>query len=96
MLVQRLSDAQDCRRIIWSSDSTLVAFIVQDLRIVIVNAVDQRTLKDWWPVNPNDNSPRWRIDGFAFDSARSARFVICRVSDAVAGDSPCSAQLVQF
>jgi hypothetical protein len=96
VLVQRLSRDEYCRRIVWSSDSALVAFIIQDLRILIINAADQQTLKDWWPVNQNDGSPSWRIEGFAFHSARSARFLMCRVTDAEAGDSPCSAQLVQF
>ena len=96
VLVHRLSDDQDCRRIVWSSDSTLVAFIIKDLRVLIVNAADQRTLKDWLPVNPSGDLPRWRIEGFTFYSARSARFLMCRVSDAEAGDSPCSAQVVQF
>jgi hypothetical protein len=55
-LIRRLGgDGDWCRTIVWSADSSTVAFLVQDARIVVVHAATGMVLAEHWLVDPNGN-----------------------------------------
>ena len=58
--LQRLGADQDwCNTIVWSADSTTVAFLVQDARLVVVDATDQQVIFEAWLVeSPRDYPPQ--------------------------------------
>lgn len=70
MEVKRLAPDQDwCSRIVWSADSSTVAFLIQDLRLVTVDALSARIVSEQWLGEWNGEYPPHRV---AQDLALSA------------------------
>ncbi len=60
-LLQRLAEDQDwCNQIVWSPDSSMVVFLVQDARAVVADAVRRQVLTEGWLVEP-ENHPTTSI-----------------------------------
>lgn len=56
--LQRLGADQDwCNTIVWSADSSTVAFLVQDARLVVVDATNQQVILEKWLVDSPRNYP---------------------------------------
>jgi hypothetical protein len=74
-----LSEDQDwCRVIAWAADSQSVAFLVQDARLIVVDAVTRRTRADRWLVAQDGYPPSRVITDVALSrDGMSVRFKAC-------------------
>ncbi len=79
-LIRKLSEDQDwCRVIAWAGDSRSVAFLVQDARLIVVDAATRRTRVDRWLVEQDGYPPtQLVIDLSVSQDGSSVRFKACR------------------
>src|SRR5436190_21670515 len=57
--IKRLAGDQDwCNKIVWSHDSSTVAYLVQDARLIAVAAGSGKIVADRWLVDHRDYPPR--------------------------------------
>jgi hypothetical protein len=77
--VRKLSEDQDwCRVIAWAGDSQSVAFLVQDARLIVVDAVIRRTRADRWLVAQDGYPPTQVVTDLALShDGMSVRFKAC-------------------
>lgn len=73
-------DVDWCRSVVWSADSSTVAFLVRDARLIVVDAETARIVLEVWLTDPNDEAASDRVasDLVLSDDGREARFRICR------------------
>src|SRR5688572_24828583 len=78
--VRKLSEDQDwCRVIAWAGDSQSVGFLVQDARLIVLDAVTRRTRADRWLVAQDDYPPTQVIADLALShDGMSVQFKACR------------------
>lgn len=77
--IQELGPDSDwCNRIVWSVDSSTVAFLVQDARLITVDAASHRVVSEMW-LAPQDSYPTYRmvIDLSLNSTGTHARFRTC-------------------
>lgn len=79
-LVRKLSDDQDwCHVIEWTGDSRSVAFLVQDARLIVVDAATRRPRVDRWLVEKDGYPPTQLVTGLSLSQdGSSVRFKACR------------------
>ncbi len=77
--VRTLSEDQDwCHVIAWAGDSQSVAFLVQDARLIVVDAVTRRTRADRWLVAQDGYPPSQMVTELALShDGMSVRFKEC-------------------
>ena len=78
--IQELGPDSDwCNRIVWSDDSSTVAYLVQDARLITVDAATDRIVSEIW-LAPNDSYPPQRmvVDLSLNATGSEARFRTCR------------------
>jgi len=85
-------DSEWCHIIVWSGDGTRVAFLVQDARLLVVDAQRARIVLEKWLVDPPGGYPPDRIvrDLALSEDGREATFRTCPRRD----PGPCSAGLM--
>ena len=78
--VRKLSEDQDwCRVIAWAGDSRSVAFLVQDARLIVVDAVTGRGRADRWLIPQDGYPPTQVVTDLALSrDGTSVRFKACR------------------
>jgi hypothetical protein len=78
--LRALSDDQDwCRVIAWAGDSQSVAFLVQDARLIVVDAATRRTREDRWLVAQDGYPTSQMVTALALShDGMSVRFKECR------------------
>lgn len=60
--LQRLSPDQDwCDTIVWSGDSSVITFLVQDGRLVVADSVSAQVVLERWLVDPPRGYPPQEI-----------------------------------
>ena len=77
--VQQLGPDSDwCSVIVWSADSTTAAYLIQDARLITIDADSQRILSDTW-LTPQDGYPTTRMveDLSLSANGAQARFRTC-------------------
>jgi hypothetical protein len=77
--LRRLSADQDwCKTVAWSGDSSTVAYLVQDLRLIVVDARAVTIVADHWLAEPRDYPPNRMASELAMSSdGREASFRLC-------------------
>lgn len=78
--VRKLSEDQDwCQLIAWTGDSRSVAFLIQDARLIVVDAATRRTRVDRWLVDQDGYPPTQVVTGLSLSQdGSSVRFKACR------------------
>lgn len=78
-LIERLGPDQDwCDEVVWSEDSTRVAFVITHARLRVVEAASGGTLFDDWVLeSPLRYTPDFRIRDLELTRAGTARFRTC-------------------
>lgn len=77
--LRRLAPDQDwCTTVAWSADSSTVAYLVQDLRLTVVDARAVKIVADHWLDEPRDYPPNRMASELAMSSdGREAFFRLC-------------------
>lgn len=85
--VQKLSEDQDwCKVAVWSAQSNRVAFLVQDARLVMVDAKVGKVV-DRWLVPQDGYPPSSTIEGLSLSpDGKTARFHACRRATGACSD----------
>lgn len=78
--IRKLSADQDwCNVVEWAGDSRSVAFLVQDARLILVDATTKRIRVDRWLVPQDGYPPSQVVSALALSpDASSVRFKACR------------------
>jgi hypothetical protein len=73
------ADSDWCNTIVWSADNSVVAYLVQDARLIAVDSASQRIVSETW-LAPQDSYPpsRMVIDLSLNSSGTEARFRACQ------------------
>jgi hypothetical protein len=85
---RRLSGDQDwCHVVAWSADSRTVAFLVQDARLLVVDAATGRLRLDRWLADQDGYPPSHVVTDLSLSAdGASARFQVCRRSGGKCSD----------
>lgn len=86
--VRKLSEDQDwCHVIAWAGDSRSVAFLIQDARLIVVDAATRRTRVDRWLVAQDGYPPTQVVTALSLSQdGSSVRFKACRRATGVCTD----------
>lgn len=89
--IRRLSEDQDwCNVIAWSGDSRSVAFLVQDARLIVVDAATRQERLDHWLVDRDGYPTAQMVTDLAWSGdGSSVRFAVC-----LRGTAKCTERLL--
>jgi len=78
-MVKRLAgDVDWCNNVVWSSDSSTVAYLVQDARLIVVAADSSKIIADRWLVDHAGDAPAQRACALALSAnGRSVSYMPC-------------------
>ena len=86
--LRKLAEDQDwCGLIAWTGDSRSVAFLIQDARLIVVDAATRRTRVDRWLVDQDGYPPSHAVNDLSLArDGSSVRFKACRRATGACAD----------